>query len=359
MMVTAGIILIASAVLAGLFVRLTPEQVLGGQILAPQTVTPQTGTISYTLPEGTDAGKVGDDLQDLGVIRSSSQFQVLAALLGVHDQLSAGDYILPLGAAIPVVLQAITVQEQVPVIKVTFPEGLRIEEMADIAETAGFGPAASFLAAAAAPKLPPEMSASLPEGDRVLGARFQGYLFPDTYILPVGSTAEQLVQEMVANLNSRFSPALRAAAAAQGLSIHQALTLASIVEREAVLESERPIIASVYLNRLRIGMKLDADPTVQFALTADAANVTKGGYWKLGLTLEDLKYPSPYNTYANAGLPPGPIANPGLASIEAVANPATTQYFYFVADSIKGDGSHVFAETLEQHLANDARVGGG
>jgi UPF0755 protein len=353
LMATGALVLTLSALIAGYFIQRTPDRVLGSEILAPDHVAPSTTTVAYTLPEGVNAGRVGDDLQRLGVIRSSRRFQVLASLTGVQDRLSAGDYVLPTDGATSQVLQAITVQDQVPVVKVTFPEGIRIEEMADIAEKAGFGPAAGFVAAANAAQLPPDIKAALPEG-----AGMQGYLFPDTYILPKGSTVEQLVQEMVNTLNSRFTAELRAAAAAQGLSVHQALTLASIVEREAVLESERPIIASVFLNRLRQEIKLDADPTVKFAVSLTPANVEKFGYWKQSLTVDDLQDPSPYNTYRHAGLPPGPIANPGLASIEAVANPATTQYLYFVADSVKADGSHVFAETLDQHNANVVRVGG-
>ena len=136
----------------------------------------------------------------------------------------------------------------------------------------------------------------------------------------------------------------------QDLTLEQVVTLASIVEREAQKPSERPIIASVFLNRLKAGIPLQADPTVQYAVAnGSAASVQQYTYWKKELTVDDLKLDSPYNTYVNAGLPPGPIANPGLASIQAVVRPATTDYLFFVA---KGDGSHVFAETLEEHLRN-------
>ena len=127
------------------------------------------------------------------------------------------------------------------------------------------------------------------------------------------------------------------------------ITLASIVEREAVKPEERPLIASVFFNRLKVGMPLQADPTVQFALANDPLNVEKYGYWKKDLSLADLDVDSPYNTYKNMGLPPGPIACPGLDSIRAVLRPAQTNYLFFVA---KDDGSHVFAETLEEHLRN-------
>ena len=134
-----------------------------------------------------------------------------------------------------------------------------------------------------------------------------------------------------------------------GLPIHTVVTLASIVEREAAVPEERPIIAQVFLKRIREGVPLEADPTVQYALGNDAFNVVQFGYWKQDLTEADLFVDSPYNTYQVSGLPPGPIANPGTESIAAVINPAETDFLYFVA---KGDGSHAFAETLEEHLAN-------
>ncbi|WBL36327.1 endolytic transglycosylase MltG [Tepidiforma flava] len=189
------------------------------------------------------------------------------------------------------------------------------------------------------------------------GADLRGYLFPDTYIMPVGSTMDDLVAYMIRTLDERFTPELRAAAAARGLNPHQALTLASIVEREAVLPAERPLIAGVFYNRLAAGDRLGADPTVQFAVALDPASVQRYGWWKKELTIIDLENPSPYNTRLFPGLPPGPIACPGLASIEAVAYPTDTDYYYFVADAKKGDGSHVFAVTFAEHERNIALYG--
>ncbi|MCC6382627.1 MAG: endolytic transglycosylase MltG, partial [Dehalococcoidia bacterium] len=188
-------------------------------------------------------------------------------------------------------------------------------------------------------------------------ADLQGYLFPDTYIMPVGSSPAQLVDRMLKTFALRFSPDLVAAAAAQGLTPHQALTLASIVEREAVLSSERARIAGVFMNRLAAGDTLGADPTVQFAVALDPNSVARFGYWKLELTLEDLQVDSPYNTRLKPGLPPGPITNPGLDSIKAAVNPEKTDFYYFVADAKKGDGSHVFARTIEEHNHNIATAG--
>jgi UPF0755 protein len=189
---------------------------------------------------------------------------------------------------------------------------------------------------------------------RPAGASLEGYLFPDTYQVSPDVTAADLIQRMLRTFDQRVASQMRQQAAARGLTVHQWVTLASIVEREAVIASERPVIASVYLNRLELGMKLDADPTVQYALGYQAQTRS---WWKRPLLLEDLEVKSPYNTYKNPGLPPGPIANPGLASLRAVVEAPDTDYYYFVANKQAGDGSHVFARTIEEHQRNIARYG--
>jgi len=342
-----------SVLVASYCVARTPGDVLGGQFPTAAPAVSSHTPIPYTLEEGRSAGDIGSDLQELGVIRSARQFELLASLIGIHRRLSTGDYLLPSNSSTLTILNRLTVQDLVPVLKATFPEGIRFEEMAVIAEKAGFGPTEEFIAAVGRAKLPAGLAETLPEG-----ANLQGYLFPDTYIMPVGSTMDELVALMLETLASRFSPDLRAAALQRGLNPHQALTLAAIVEREAVLPDERPIIAGVFFNRLAEGDRLGADPTVQFAVALDPASVNEFGWWKKELTVLDLEHPSPYNTRLFPGLPPGPITNPGLASIEAVANPARTDYYYFVADAVKADGSHVFAVTFAEHERNIATVGG-
>ncbi len=172
-------------------------------------------------------------------------------------------------------------------------------------------------------------------------------MFPDTYHLTQDSQPADLVSSMLETFDRRVSAELRDAYAQQGLSLYQAVTLASIVEREAVVTDERPLIASVFLNRLALDIKLDADPTVQYAL----GRQPDGAWWKTALSLEDLQFDSPYNTYVYAGLPPGPIANPGLESLRAVAFPEPSPYLYFRA-ACDGSGRHTFAETFDQHLLN-------
>ncbi len=182
--------------------------------------------------------------------------------------------------------------------------------------------------------------------------RSKGYLAPDTYRLPAeGATVLDLLKRQLDAFRDRVMPAWREAQAAgkTKLTLHQVLTLASIVEREAVVDDERPTIAAVYLNRLARGMRLEADPTVQYAMGYQADS---GLWWKAPVYLQEYdKVQSPYNTYKVTGLPPGPICAPGIASIEAVLNPDTHDYLFFMA---KGDGSgrHTFARTFEEHLKN-------
>jgi UPF0755 protein len=185
------------------------------------------------------------------------------------------------------------------------------------------------------------------------GASLEGFLFPDTYRIPADADAAYLVDRMLENFGQQMTPIMRQQIGAQGLSVYEAVTLASIVEREAVVNEERPLIARVFLNRLSQGMRLEADPTVQYALGYQADT---DRWWKSPLTQDDLQFDSPYNTYLYAALPPSPIANPGLATLQAVAQPEEAPYLFFVADcSDTAPGSHVFSETFEEHLDNVAR----
>ncbi|HYU17533.1 MAG TPA: endolytic transglycosylase MltG, partial [Chloroflexota bacterium] len=193
-----------------------------------------------------------------------------------------------------------------------------------------------------------ELPDSIPAGQSI-----EGYLFPDTYDIAKDADARKLAQMMVRQFDRKLNPQLRQRAASNGLSVHQVVTLASIVEREAARPAEQPIIASVYLNRLNNNMPLQADPTIQFAVaTADPARALEIGFWKRELTRDDLQVSSAYNTYLVHGLPPGPICSPGLDAVEAVLNPSQTDYYYFVA---RGDGSHAFARTEAEHRANVER----
>lgn len=348
-----AVVLCVLAILGATYaVARTPGDVLNGNLPTGAEPAQRGEQVSYSLKSGRNASDVGRDLQKLGVIRSGRQFELLVSLMGLQDRLSAGDFVLNKNSSAVGLVGELTVRDAVTVVRVTFPEGLRMEEMADLAAKAGFGSRQQFLDAVAAATLPSELAANLPAG-----AGLQGYLFPDTYILPAGSTAAQLVALMIKTLDRRFTPELRAAAASNGLNTHQAITLASVVEREAARAEERPVIAAVFYNRIAAGDRLGADPTVQFAAALDPKSVVKSGWWKKELTIDDLENPSKYNTRLFAGLPPGPIACPGLASLVAVANPEKTDYYYFVADAKKADGSHVFAVSLAEHQRNIALFG--
>jgi UPF0755 protein len=322
-------------------VIITTDEVRGqGPIPVEET------TVQVQVAPGTSSAAIGRQMERAGVIDDGGLFATLTALMGLQGRLAAGTYEFGRGVPVADAVRRVRAGVTVPAVTVTIPEGKRLEEVAAILERQGVVSAADFLAAARGE--PPQAAAR----DRPAGSTLEGYLFPDTYFFTKHATAQEVVQRLRATFEERLSPELYAAIQAQGLTLHEAVTLASIVEREAQVPEERPLIAAVFLNRLRAGMPLQADPTVQYALAADAASVQRYGWWKRDLTVEDLKIDSSYNTYVRSGLPPGPICNPGLAALRAVAYPAPVRYLYFVA---KGDGTHAFAETLEEHNRNVAR----
>ncbi len=350
----AALVVSIAVVVAAYFISATPDEISGREIPETEALTPGTNVV-YTIDAEQSASSIGKDLEELGVIRSGRQFEVLVELMGVSGELSAGDHLLPQGSAALTVIDRLIVKDGGgPGLKVTFPEGLRFEEMAEIVEESGLATAEEFIQAVADAEPPAVIAESLPEG-----ADLQGYLFPDTYELPIGSTASDLVAIMLGTFLDRFDATMRADAATRGLTVHQVTTLASIVEREAVIAEERPLIAAVFFNRLEAQDILGADPTVQFAVAElDPLSVQRHGWWKAELTEEDLALDSPYNTRKFGGIPPGPITNPGLASIDAVVHPAESDLYFFVADAVAGDGSHRFAVTQAEHDANIANYGG-
>ncbi|HEY8491553.1 MAG TPA: endolytic transglycosylase MltG [Dehalococcoidia bacterium] len=306
-------------------------------------------TVLVTIQPGEDAASIGRKLEEAGVIQDGRLFQIMAGLMGAEGQLAAGDYEFPKNMAAIQAVQRIR-RGQTATVTFTVPEGWRLEQIADHLQEQGIVSREAFLAAAASRSYTYPFLSQIPQG-----ASLEGFLFPDTYTFPKGVTAEQIVDRMLANFQekvlSQVGP-LPAGGRLQ-LSLYDVVTLASIVEREAAVAEERPTIASVFLNRLNLGMALEADPTVQYALTVvDPTSVQRYGYWKRELTIEDLRVNSPYNTRRFAGLTPGPIANPGLDSILAVVRPQQTDYLYFVCS---GGGRHVFATTAAEHQANVAR----
>jgi UPF0755 protein len=231
---------------------------------------------------------------------------------------------------------------------ITVFAGWRQEEIADALPAAGISIAPNDLLTAAGGRPDGDGSLAALYGEIPSWATLEGFLFPAEYRVVPGETADQFVQRMVLTFQQSLPAGWQAAVQSRGLSVYQAVTLASIIQREAVLEEEMPLIASVYYNRLSQGMRLEADPTVQYALGFQSK---RGGWWTNPLWSADFGLDSPYNTYLYYGLPPGPICNPGAAALQAVAEPAQTSYLFFRA-ACDGSGRHNFAETYIQHLAN-------
>ena len=295
---------------------------------------------AFTIETGESVNEIANHLQIVGLIRDAESFRAYLVYSGLDTSIQAGEY--KLSAAMSAIDIAHELQDATPedVTFVILP-GWRIEEIAASLSTSGLSiTPEEFISAAQTP----------PRGfDFLNGARTtEGFLFPDSYIIHRGTSAEQLIQEFVRNFGLRLSSDIRSAVDRQGLTIYQAVILASLVEREAVHDEEKPLIASVFLNRLKSGMKLDSDPTVQYALGYDILSQT---WWKNPLSLVDLQFNSPYNTYIYDGLPPAPIANPSLESLHAVAFPDETEYYFFRA-KCDGSGYHGFAKTFEEHLLN-------
>jgi len=276
---------------------------------------------------------IGQRLVASGVIRDMLTYRTALWLSHQGRHLKAGEYRFD-RAMTPFEIIDKLARGDVFVINVTFPEGLTFAEMAKIFETHGLGTAASFIQAARDPAPIHELDPAAKD--------LEGYLFPETYALPRHTDAAKLTRLMVARFEKVLTPELRQAAVARKLTVRQAVTLASIVEKETAKADERPLVAAVYTTRLRVGMPLQCDPTVIYGLV-------KAGRYDGNIHKDDLSFDSPYNTYRYPGLPPGPIASPGRASIEAAVHPADADFVYFVS---RNDGSHEFARTLEEHNRN-------
>lgn len=285
------------------------------------------------IPPGESTVGIGRRLVAAGVIRDELTFRVAMRWHASGRSLKAGEYRFTEPMSPTAVLDKL-VKGDVHLVPVTFPEGLTAEEMGTVFAQSGRGSAQAFVNAASDPSL---IQAIDPEADTL-----EGYLFPDTYHLPRSEGAEALVQRMVQRFKSVFDEELQQKADATGLTVRQLMSLAALVEKETARGEERPIVAAVYHNRLRIGMPMQADPTVIYALK-------RAGRWNGNITRADLQFDSPYNTYRYPGLPPGPIASPGKAAIEAAIDPADVDYLYFVS---RNDGSHAFATTLPEHNRN-------
>jgi UPF0755 protein len=325
-------------VLAGLFVLHLVLAALVGFFLRGLRPPPTNDreTVQVEIPRGASTGEIGELLEEQGAIRSATAFRWLARIRGKADKIQAGRYEIQTGLGAPEVLELL-VEGRTRLLRVVVQEGLTAADAAEVvARQAGFT-TAEYLALA--------RDSSLTDSLGVPGPTLEGYLFPETYFVDPEISARAFVELQIETFRKAFEPEIEKRAQAQGFTAREIVTLASIVEAEARLPNERPVISSVYRNRLARGMLLEADPTVQYAL---------GGHRERVL-YKDLEVDSPYNTYRNPGLPPGPIGNPGRASLEAAVAPDSTPYLYFfwIGDSL---GTHTFSETYEEHLRKRAEL---
>jgi len=266
-------------------------------------------------------------LEEQGLIRNGFAFRMLARFEKKDTQIKAGEYALAPSMTPQQILDMMVRGDTIPH-RATIREGMTINDIGAIFEQAGIVDRASFEQALADPALRQELG--------IKANSFEGYLFPETYNFRRNTQAHQVIRAMYDQLHKHWTPEWHAQAAVLGMSKHQILTLASIVEKESGNFDEQPIIASVFHNRLKLNMRLQADPTVIYGIKNFNGNITK----------RDLQTETPYNTYVIPGLPPGPIANPGLSAIKSTLFPADTRYLYFVGN---GEGRHVFSENLDQH----------
>ncbi len=278
--------------------------------------------------------EVAGTLADAGIIRSRVAFVALAVFRGTARTLKAGEYEIPQGATLLATLQLLEAGKVKPHL-IVLPEGFTIRELARQLETEGMAPAAEVLRVAGSPIFAQSLGIDTDS--------LEGYLFPDTYRVTKGMRVEEILGRMVQRFREKIAtPDVLERAGARGLTLHELITLASIIEKEAVVADERPIIAGVFWNRLRRDMPLQADPTVAYAVGKDGHVPTR----------DDLLMDHPFNTYRRRGLPPGPIANPGRASVQAALSPAPVPYLYFVAID---DRRHHFSSTLDEHNQAVAR----
>ena len=300
--------------------------------------------VQIQIPSGTGAQQIGNDLEAAGLIRSSQAWRLWTYWMRLHNRdgggYKAGTYKLSPTQSLPAIAQKIWAGE-VMQLSFTIPEGWSLQQMATYFESLGYFKAQDFLTAAS--QIPKDQYPWLPDGLPHL----EGFLYPDTYQLSSDRVSpQQIIQQMLNRFEQVALPVYQQGQKQTKLNLAQWVTLGSIVEKEAVIPAERPRIAGVFVARLRRGMRLETDPTVEYGLGIRQTVAQP-------LTLAQVRTPSPYNTYLNPGLPPTAIASPGLASLKAALYPENTDYLFFVA---RYDGTHFFSKTIEAHKAAQAAI---
>ena len=317
--------------------------VYGWRAMQPTAASEQP--VAYTLEQGTSSATLANQLEEKGLIRNATAFRLYLKMNSQGSQFKAGDYEFTPGMTYEQIITKLNNAEVIvpKTMKFTIPEGYTVTQIADKLSGEGFVDRAKFMALVDNPsQFKQAREWNVPTGKGILHP-LEGYLFPATYNLPIESTEEDVIANMLAgtrtNLNSIKE--LDAKLKVRKMTLHELLTEASLVEREVVVPQERAEVAGVIDNRLKKNMRLQIDATVQYAL----------GKQKARLLYSDLEIDSPYNTYRNEGLPPGPIANPGIEAIRAALEPKTSEYLYYVTKK-DGTGSHLFAKTYQEHLKN-------
>lgn len=279
----------------------------------------------FVVDKGAGVREIANKLKKENLIRDPVVFFLLVKKEGIDGKIQAGDFRLSPSMSALEIAENLT--HGTLDVWVTIPEGKRAEEIADILKTKLLTYQTSW---------------------PISLAKYEGYLFPDTYLIPKNADIDLIINIMKNNFEKQYA---QVEATKSSFTKNEIVTIASLIEREAKHSKDRPLVASVITNRLNIGMKLDIDATIQYAL---GYQITEKSWWKRELTKADIDFPSPYNTYRNPGLPPTPIANPGLASLQAAANPAKTNYLYYISDK---QGINHYAETLDEHNANIRKYG--
>ena len=312
---------------------------LGALYLIPNTFAQDDGTQVLVIEKGQTGSEIADMLFERGLIRSTQGFKLWLYLSGTNDKLQTGHYQIPNKVTVRELISLLQ-EGHVESIRVTIPEGYTVGDIAIVLEKNQIMKAKDFLAEAKTYVPYPYMKGTKPATYPV-----EGFLFPSTYEIPVGATPREVIQMMADEMNRYLTPAVKKQIQAQHMSIHDFVTLASIVECESLFDADRPTIAGVFKKRLAHGIPLQSDATISYVL----------GYAKENVTIGDTQLQSPYNTYVSKGLPPGPIANPGKKSLDAVLHSENTDYLYFVADK---EGHNHFSKTYEEHLAEVNKIYG-
>jgi len=326
-----GGVLFCIAVVGAVLIFVDPSSIKSEHELKPSQVEDSDKRIHIKIVEGMSTGEIAAKLKDKNVISSSLKFRLISRLRGYDGQLKPGTYTFEEEMDDEEVFVKLLNGEK-HLVRFTIPEGFGVKEIAERLSNLDIADEQEFLKAA-------ENFAPYAYMRKRTNVRYaaEGFLFPETYTIESDTPIDDILKIMAEEFDDRITPAMRERAQELGLSIYDLTTLASLVEREVRFPEDRPIVAQVFLKRLELNMPLQSDATLQYLMDAPKEDVT----------ISDTKIDSPYNTYQNAGLPPGPVANPGIAAIEAVLNPADTNYLYFVADR---QGHNHYSYSYEEHL---------